>query len=89
MGGAAGVTNVKVLYFAVVRELVGIDEEALALPSAVTTVGAFAEWLEANREGLRGRMASIRIARNEAFAAASDPVAEGDVLALIPPVAGG
>jgi molybdopterin converting factor small subunit len=31
----------------------------------------------------------VRIARNETFALADETLAEGDVLALIPPVAGG
>jgi molybdopterin synthase sulfur carrier subunit len=79
----------KVLYFAAVRDLVGVDEEDVELPPDVTTVRAFVAWLEANRAPLRGRMASVRIARNEAFAAADDAIAAGDVLALIPPVAGG
>ena len=77
----------KVLYFAAVRELVGIDEEDVELDAR--TVRAFTAWLEANREPLRGRLASVRIARNEAFASADEALTEGDVLALIPPVAGG
>ena len=81
--------RVMVLYFAAVRELVGKDEEPADLPPRVTTVGAFVEWIESHHAGLRGRMASVRIARNEAFADAAEALADGDVLALIPPVAGG
>jgi molybdopterin synthase sulfur carrier subunit len=81
--------RIQVLYFAAVRELLGRDEEAVELPPGVATVGAFAEWAETRHEALRGRMASVRIARNEAFADATEALAEGDVLALIPPVAGG
>jgi molybdopterin synthase sulfur carrier subunit len=79
----------RVLYFAAVRELVQADEEDVELPRDVTTVRAFAAWIEGHHAALRGRMASVRIARNEQFAAAEEPLAEGDVLALIPPVAGG
>ena len=82
-------TCVTVLYFAAVRELVGRDEERVALPADVGTVGAFAEWLARARPALAGRMAHVRIARNEAFAASGDALGDGDVLALIPPVAGG
>lgn len=81
--------RVKVLYFAAVRELVALDEEDVSLDTDVRTVRAFSAWLEANREPLRGRLGSVRIARNEAFASLDDALAEGDVLALIPPVAGG
>jgi molybdopterin synthase sulfur carrier subunit len=81
--------RVRVLYFAVVRELTGREEEAVDLPAGVRTAGAFAAWLPGHRPELAGRMSSIRIARNEAFAGDDEPLAEGDVLALIPPVAGG
>jgi molybdopterin synthase sulfur carrier subunit len=83
------VIRARVLYFAAVRELVGRDEEAVDLPDAVRTVGAFASWIEARHDALRGRMGSVRIARNEEFARDTDGIADGDVLALIPPVAGG
>jgi molybdopterin converting factor small subunit len=72
-----------------VRDLVGRDEETLDLPPDVRTVGAFAAWIERHHEGLGGRMPHVRIARNEVFADAPDALSDGDVLALIPPVAGG
>jgi len=81
--------RVTVLYFAVVRELVGREQEALELPASVLTVGQFAAWIPSRHPGLEGRMGSVRVARNEEFAAEENLVAEGDVLALIPPVAGG
>jgi molybdopterin converting factor small subunit len=31
----------------------------------------------------------VRLARNEEFARDEDPISDGDVIALIPPVAGG
>lgn len=80
---------VHVLYFAAVRELVGREEEDVTLPDAVATVGEFTSWIEVARPVLAGRMASVRIARNECFAASEERLAEGDVLALIPPVSGG
>ena len=81
--------KVRVLYFAAVRELVAIDEEEVELPADVKTVRAFTSWIERARPVLEGRLGSVRIAKNEAFASADDPIAAGDVLALIPPVAGG
>jgi molybdopterin converting factor subunit 1 len=81
--------RVRVLYFAAVRELVGTDEEVVDLPPGVTTCADFARAIEERHPPLRGRLGSVRVARNEAFAAPSDALAEGDVLALIPPVAGG
>jgi molybdopterin converting factor subunit 1 len=72
-----------------VRDLVGKDEEALALAPEVKTIGDFARWLEENRPPLAGRLGAVRFARNEEFATSSDAIADGDVIALIPPVAGG
>jgi molybdopterin converting factor subunit 1 len=81
--------GVNVLYFAILRELTGRDEEWVELPEGVTTVAEFAHWLEGRRAELAGRLGSVRIARNERFAAPDELLAAGDVLALIPPVAGG
>ncbi|WP_394848037.1 molybdopterin converting factor subunit 1 [Pendulispora brunnea] len=81
--------QVRVLYFAAVRELVGRDEEALELPSDVTTIGAFYTHIASVHPELAGRMGHVRIARNEAFATQEETITPGDVLALIPPVSGG
>jgi molybdopterin converting factor subunit 1 len=81
--------RVTVLYFAAVRDLTGREEESMDLPPNVRTAGAFAAWIAERRPELAGRMASVRVARNEAFASSGEALAEGDVLALIPPVAGG
>ncbi|HEY1955015.1 MAG TPA: molybdopterin converting factor subunit 1 [Polyangiaceae bacterium] len=80
--------RVRVLYFAGVRDVVARDEETCDLPDGIATVGDFARWI-GDARGLADRMASIRIARNERFADADEPLAGGDVLALIPPVSGG
>lgn len=81
--------NVTILYFAAVRDLVGQDEERVGLPASITTIGALAGYLMKLHAPLAGRLASVRFARNEEFAQDVDPVADGDVIALIPPVAGG
>jgi molybdopterin converting factor subunit 1 len=81
--------KVTVLYFAAVRDLVGRGEEVVELPSDVRSARDFAAWIGARHEGLAARMSSVRLARNEAFAKDDEALAEGDVIALIPPVAGG
>jgi molybdopterin converting factor subunit 1 len=80
---------VRVLYFAALREAVGVSEEAIELPPHVRTVGALADHLAARHRPYSERRNHVRLARNEAFAVDDDPLAEGDVIALIPPVAGG
>lgn len=81
--------QVKVLYFAVLRELVGQAEQTLDLPGSVTQVGALPAYLENAVPALHGRMASVRVALNERFAEAHEVFHEGDVIALLPPVSGG
>jgi molybdopterin converting factor subunit 1 len=81
--------TVRVLYFAGLRDAVGMSEETLALPEGVTTVAALAGHLAARHEAYAARRGHVRIARNEAFAADDEAIADGDVIALIPPVAGG
>jgi molybdopterin converting factor subunit 1 len=78
-----------ILYFAVVRELVSTDEERVVVPDDVRTVGALATFLAARHPELAGRLGHVRFAKNEIFATADEALAEGDVVALIPPVAGG
>ena len=82
-------TRVSVLYFAGLRDAVGLSEEAIELPQQVRTVGELCDHLASRHRGYAERRASVRVARNEAFAGDADPVRDGDVIALIPPVAGG
>ena len=81
--------TVHVLYFAGLRDAVGLSEETVALPAGVETVATLAEYLAARHAGYAARRGHVRIARNEAFAADDEAIADGDVIALIPPVAGG
>lgn len=79
--------RITILYFAAVRELVGKDEEQIDVDAK--TIGELAAFLPTQHASLAGRLASVRFARNETFARNDEPIAEGDVIALIPPVAGG
>ena len=81
--------NVTILYFAALRDVMGTGEESLTLPPEVRTTAEFLRFLEGAREALAGRLQYVRLARNERFAEAEELLAAGDVLALIPPVAGG
>lgn len=81
--------RVRILFFAGVRDVVGRSEESVELPREVATVADFARFVARAHPALEERMASIRVARNERFAEPGELLAEGDTLALIPPVAGG
>ena len=82
----APVRNVRVQYFAVLREQAGRAEETLA-----TEAGTPAELYEALKalHGLRLPRAVLRVAVNEEFSDWERPLADGDHVVFIPPVAGG
>jgi molybdopterin converting factor subunit 1 len=81
--------EIVILYFAGLRDLLGMGEERLALPEGVGTVSGLADHLVLAHPELRGRLESVRFAVNESFAEPHEPVKPGDIVALIPPVAGG
>lgn len=81
--------RIEVLYFAAARDIVGQSSELLELPASVPTVSAFLDWLIARYPELEPYAASLRIAKNETFADTHELLADNDVLAVIPPVAGG
>lgn len=81
--------KVRVLFFAVTRDLAGTDEASLEVPGEAPRVADLVPLLEATYPELAGRMGHVRIARNERFATHDERLADGDVVALVPPVAGG
>src|SRR5262245_54150049 len=77
---------IKVLYFAAVRERLKLDSEAIPAPP---TVGALLDELSRRHPGLGGLRAALKVAVNQEFGGLDHPLADGDEVALIPPVAGG
>src|SRR5262249_33843680 len=84
-----GLVKVTVLYFAAVREIVGRSEATLVVPDGVTNVRELAAHLEATVAGLEGRLGALRLAKHEEFVDLDARLEDGDVVALIPSVAGG
>jgi len=80
--------NVRVRLFAVQRELAGAREVALALGDGATVADAW-DGLVALHPGLAPGRESVRFARNGKYADATTPLADGDEIAMIPPVSGG
>jgi molybdopterin converting factor subunit 1 len=80
--------RIRVRLFAIQRELAGTREVALEMPEAATIEDAWAAVVERFPALAPGR-AYVRFARNSAYAAAETSLADGDELALIPPVSGG
>ena len=82
----------KLLYFAWLRVKTGIGEEEVSPPAEVNTVGALLDWLKQRGAGhadALSDLSAIRVAVNQEYADPGDPVAEGDEIALFPPVTGG
>ncbi len=80
------------LYFAWLRQRVGVAEETVDLPDDVTTVGTMLAWLRGRSDAHATALADlsvVRVAVNQDYARDGDPVANHDEVALFPPVTGG
>ena len=80
--------KVRLLFFAVLRDIAGVDARELVLSEGTTARDVW--------QSLRGEFAKLAdyvqppmIAVNEAYAEPSTVLRDGDELAFIPPVAGG
>jgi molybdopterin synthase catalytic subunit len=80
--------RVKVLFFGQLRDIVGRSEDYLNLPENARLASVFEHYSSAFPR-LRDLSRSIVLARNHEFSDASSPIAEGDEIALLPPVSGG
>ena len=82
----------KILYFAWVRQKVGIAEEDIAPPPEIRDVAGLIAFLAARSPGHAAAFADprqLRAAVNQDFATPDAPVAPGDEVAFFPPVTGG
>ena len=82
----------RLLYFAWLKQKIGHSEEEIALPEAVTNVEQLLEWLAQRGDNYHAAFRdpkAVRIAINQEYARPTDPVKEGDEIALFPPVTGG
>lgn len=78
----------RVLFFAQLKEVTGCDHTELAVAVPLKGEQLWSLLLE-KFPGLARHQASVRLARNWEYAAADARFAEGDEVALIPPVSGG
>lgn len=80
--------RVRVLFFGVLKDIVGRPEESLEIEPNSTLASLF-EVYSARFETLRDKRPSILFARNREFATPETVLAENDEIAFLPPVSGG
>jgi molybdopterin synthase sulfur carrier subunit len=82
---------VKILYFASVREMLGISGEQLDWSPGIATTGSLCEQIAARGEPWAAleRVKNLRCAVNQVLVGFDAPVKEGDEVAFFPPVTGG
>jgi len=80
--------KVRILFFAVLREIAGRDEDLLQLPDG-TRAGDVWQSLRAEHTALRDYDPPPLIAVNENYVGPEEILSDGDELVFIPPVAGG
>jgi molybdopterin synthase sulfur carrier subunit len=84
--------TVKLLFFAALREQLGIGAEDIDLPPGVATVAALRAHLRARGgayEKAFAEKSAVRIAVNQDMAPPTARIKAGDEVAFFPPVTGG
>jgi molybdopterin synthase sulfur carrier subunit len=82
----------RMLYFAWLREKIGLAEEDIDLPAEVASVAALIDWLKSRGPGYAAAFADqklVRCAVDQEFAAPDTAVAGAAEIAFFPPVTGG
>ena len=82
----------QVLYFGWVRSRIGHGKEELKLPAGIDTVAGLIHWLKSRGDGYARAFEDsdmIRAAVNQEIAPHDTAIAEGDEVALFPPMTGG
>jgi molybdopterin synthase sulfur carrier subunit len=83
---------VRLVYFAWVRERIGVAEEDLSPPSDVTTIADLIGWLAGQSGGHAEAFADrtrLRAALDQDFVSLDTPIAGAKEIAIFPPVTGG
>lgn len=82
----------KLVYFASVREAIGLSSEDRDIPYGARTVGDFVVWLRGQSQGHAVALADLsrlRFALDQNMVTADALLVDGEELAIFPPVTGG
>jgi molybdopterin synthase sulfur carrier subunit len=85
-------TPVQILYFAWLRERIGLAEESLELPADIVDIAGLIAHLRARGGGYESVFAMGRVVRaavDQQFASPQTAIAPGAEIAFFPPVTGG
>jgi molybdopterin synthase sulfur carrier subunit len=83
---------IDLLYFAWVREAIGLDGETVEPPTEVYDIATLVAWLAARGAGYAEAFADrarLRCAIDQSFAPFDAPIGGAKEIALFPPVTGG
>jgi len=83
---------VKLLYFAWVRQRIGLSEEDIAPPASVSNVAALVDFLKERGPGYEAAFADLkllRVAVNQEHTNFAATLGHDDEVAFFPPVTGG
>jgi molybdopterin converting factor subunit 1 len=80
--------QVRVLYFGVLKDVMGGEREEFAVPEGCTVAGLL-EMIAGRAASEPGLWGSLAVAVNREYARGSVELHEGDEVALLPPVSGG
>jgi len=80
--------RVRVLFFGITREIVGLREDTIEVKQGAKLQSIFEDYASRFPQ-LRQMAPSLVMARNQQFAAPDSPAADGDEIAFLPPVSGG
>ncbi|MCF8152242.1 MAG: molybdopterin converting factor subunit 1 [Sulfuritalea sp.] len=83
--------NVNILFFASLREALGVSSESLALPANVVSTGDLRDHLAARGEpwSVLAATKNLRVAVNQQMVGLDAAIKAGDEVAFFPPVTGG
>lgn len=84
--------SVTILYFASLREAVGVEREWVELPAGIGNAGHLRAWLRERGGAWAQALAegrAVRVAVNQTMAGPDTPVPPGAEVAFFPPVTGG